>query len=94
MWKGRDISGVLNQAEITGMVDEWLRGEINVDPYITHNMDHETLNHAFDLLKRGEAIRSVIHYQERETLSHDLPGVIIDRNGRVIPKPELKHTPA
>ena len=67
------------------MVDEWLRGEINVDPYITHNMDHESLNLAFDLLKRGEAIRSVVHYQEKETLSHDLPGVIVDRHGKVIP---------
>ena len=94
VWKGSAFGGVLGRSELPGMVDEWLRGEINVDPYITHNMDHETLNHAFDLLKRGEAIRSVIHYQERETLSHDLPGVIIDRNGRVIPKPELKHTPA
>ncbi|HDS1696487.1 MULTISPECIES: S-(hydroxymethyl)glutathione dehydrogenase/class III alcohol dehydrogenase [Pseudomonas] len=87
VWKGSAFGGVLGRSELPGMVDEWLRGEINVDPYITHNMDHESLNHAFDLLKRGEAIRSVIHYRERETLSHDLPGVILDRDGRVIAKP-------
>ncbi|MBK5009752.1 S-(hydroxymethyl)glutathione dehydrogenase/class III alcohol dehydrogenase [Pseudomonas sp. S60] len=93
VWKGSAFGGVLGRSELPGMVDEWLRGEINVDPYITHNMDHESLNHAFDLLKRGESIRSVIHYRESETLKHDLPGVILDRNGRVIPSPEQNRAP-
>ena len=66
------------------MVDEWLNGTINVDPYITHNMGHEALNVAFDLLKRGEAIRSVIHYRENETLTPSMPGVIVDRHGRTL----------
>ena len=40
------------------MVDEWLRGDFSVDPYITHHMNHEQINTAFDLLKAGESIRS------------------------------------
>lgn len=88
VWRGSAFGGVLGRTELPLMVDEWLRGEINVDPYITHNMGHEGLNIAFDLLKRGEAIRSVIHYQENDTLSHELPGVILDRHGKVIQKPK------
>ena len=90
VWKGSAFGGVLGRSELPGMVDEWMRGEINVDPYITHNMDHESLNVAFDLLKRGEAIRSVVHYREKETLGASQPGVIVGRDGRTICKPEVK----
>lgn len=84
VWRGSAFGGVLGRSELPGMVDEWLRGEINVDPYITHNMSHTSLNLAFDLLKRGEAIRSVIHYQEKETLSDTLPGIIVNAQGQKI----------
>ncbi|MBZ9558649.1 MULTISPECIES: hypothetical protein [unclassified Modicisalibacter] len=40
-------------------------------------MTHDQLNTAFDLLHRGEAIRSVIHYQPQETMTGDLPGVTL-----------------
>ncbi|WP_217540182.1 hypothetical protein, partial [Stenotrophomonas sp. GbtcB23] len=49
-----------------------------VDPYITHNMTHEQINTAFDLLHAGESIRSVIHFQPQETLLvNTLPGKIV-----------------
>ncbi len=50
------------------MVDEWLRGDFDVDPYITHNMTHEQINTAFDLLHAGKSIRSVIHIQPSDTM--------------------------
>jgi S-(hydroxymethyl)glutathione dehydrogenase / alcohol dehydrogenase len=59
------------------MVEEWLRGDFSVDPYITHNMTHDNINTAFDLLNRGEAIRSVIHFRAQETMTKDLPGKIV-----------------
>ena len=60
------------------MVDEWLRGDFDVDPYITHNMTHDQINTAFDLLHAGKSIRSVIHFQPGETMRvNDLPGVIV-----------------
>jgi len=88
VWRGTAFGGVLGRTGLPKMVDEWLRGEINVDPYITHNMGHEALNLAFDLLERGEAIRSVVHYRENETLSDQLPGVIVDRHGRQVAAPQ------
>jgi len=84
VWRGSAFGGVLGRTGLPQMVDEWLKGDINVDPYITHNMGHEALNVAFDLLERGEAIRSVIHYQERETMTSDMPGIIVDRFGKTI----------
>ena len=78
VWRGSAFGGVLGRSELPGMVDEWLRGDFEVDPYITHNMTHEQINTAFDLLHAGKSIRSVIHFQPNETmLNNNLPGVIV-----------------
>lgn len=78
VWRGSAFGGVLGRSQLPGMVDEWLRGDFDVDPYITHNMTHEQINTAFDLLHAGQSIRSVIHFQPNETmLMNDLPGVIV-----------------
>ncbi|WEX85733.1 S-(hydroxymethyl)glutathione dehydrogenase/class III alcohol dehydrogenase [Sinorhizobium garamanticum] len=78
VWRGTAFGGVRGRSQLPGMVDEWLRGDFSVDPYITHNMTHDNINTAFDLLHSGEAIRSVIHYQPQRTmLANDLPGKIV-----------------
>lgn len=68
---------VKGRSPLPGMVDEWLAGKFSVDPYITHNMTHDWINTAFDLLHREEVIRSVMYYHPRETLSNDLLGSIL-----------------
>jgi S-(hydroxymethyl)glutathione dehydrogenase/alcohol dehydrogenase len=79
VWRGTAFGGVRGRSQLPGMVEEWLRGDFSVDPYITHNMTHDKINTAFDLLHRGEAIRSVIHYQPQQTmLSNTLPGKIVE----------------
>jgi S-(hydroxymethyl)glutathione dehydrogenase/alcohol dehydrogenase len=37
-------------------------GKIEIDPMITHKMPLERINEAFDLMHRGESIRSVVVY--------------------------------
>jgi S-(hydroxymethyl)glutathione dehydrogenase/alcohol dehydrogenase len=39
-----------------------MRGEIRLDPFITHELPLERINEAFDLMHRGESIRTVIRY--------------------------------
>lgn len=78
VWRGSAFGGVLGRSQLPGMVDEWLRGDFDVDPYITHNMTHDQINTAFDLLQAGKSIRSVIHFQPSDTmLVNDLPGIIV-----------------
>ncbi|MBL3570013.1 S-(hydroxymethyl)glutathione dehydrogenase/class III alcohol dehydrogenase [Rhodovulum sulfidophilum] len=78
VWRGSAFGGVLGRSQLPGMVDEWLRGDFEVDPYITHNMTHEQINTAFDLLHAGKSIRSVIHFQPNETMkTNSLPGIIV-----------------
>ncbi|MEM1361727.1 MAG: S-(hydroxymethyl)glutathione dehydrogenase, partial [Pseudomonadota bacterium] len=52
----------------------------SVDPYITHHMHHDQINTAFDLLKAGESIRSVIHFRPQETMTvNTLPGEVVPK---------------
>ena len=37
-------------------------GKIEIDPMITHKMPLEKINDAFDLMHKGESIRSVIEF--------------------------------
>ena len=79
VWRGTAFGGVLGRSQLPGMVDEWLRGDFSVDPYITHHMNHNQINTAFDLLKAGESIRSVIHFQPNDTMTvNSLPGEILE----------------
>jgi S-(hydroxymethyl)glutathione dehydrogenase/alcohol dehydrogenase len=44
------------------MVEQAMRGEIRIDPFITHRMGLDRINDAFDLMHEGRSIRSVIHF--------------------------------
>jgi S-(hydroxymethyl)glutathione dehydrogenase/alcohol dehydrogenase len=39
-----------------------MEGKIEIDPLITHVLPLEKINDAFDLMERGESIRSVVVY--------------------------------
>jgi S-(hydroxymethyl)glutathione dehydrogenase/alcohol dehydrogenase len=39
-----------------------MQGKIQIDPMITHVMPLGDINKAFDLMKRGESIRSVVTF--------------------------------
>ena len=62
MWRGTAFGGVKGRTQLPGMVEQAMRGEINLDPFITHTMGLEEINGAFDLMHAGESIRSVIRY--------------------------------
>ncbi|GAA3910327.1 S-(hydroxymethyl)glutathione dehydrogenase/class III alcohol dehydrogenase [Halomonas cibimaris] len=62
VWKGSAFGGVKGRTELPGYVDQYMKGEINIDDFITHNMAFEKINEAFDLLHAGESIRTVLHY--------------------------------
>jgi S-(hydroxymethyl)glutathione dehydrogenase / alcohol dehydrogenase len=39
-----------------------MEGKIEIDPLITHTMPLEEINDAFDLMHKGESIRSVVNF--------------------------------
>ncbi len=62
VWRGTAFGGCKGRSQLPGMVDQYLKGEIKVDPFITHTMPLEDINKAFDLMHEGKSIRTVIHY--------------------------------
>ncbi len=62
VWRGTAFGGVKGRSQLPGMVDQYLKGEIRVDEFVTHEMPLDDINRAFDLMHAGESIRSVIRF--------------------------------
>jgi S-(hydroxymethyl)glutathione dehydrogenase / alcohol dehydrogenase len=62
VWRGSAFGGVKGRSQLPGMVEGALRGDIDLDPFITHNMPLDQINEAFDLMHEGKSIRTVIHF--------------------------------
>jgi Zn-dependent alcohol dehydrogenase len=59
---GRLPGGVKGRTQLPGMVEDAMKGEIDLAPFVTHTMGLEEINDAFDLMHEGKSIRTVIHY--------------------------------
>jgi S-(hydroxymethyl)glutathione dehydrogenase/alcohol dehydrogenase len=62
VWRGSAFGGVKGRTQLPGMVQQAMRGEIRLDPFITHTMPLDEINEAFDLMHEGKSIRTVIHF--------------------------------
>ena len=62
VWKGTAFGGARGRTDVPGIVDWYMNGKIEIDPMITHTMPLERINEAFDLMHKGESIRSVVIY--------------------------------
>jgi len=62
VWRGSAFGGVKGRSQLPGMVEEAMRGEIALDPFITHTLPLDRINEAFDLMHEGKSIRTVIHF--------------------------------
>ena len=61
-WKGTAFGGAKSRRDVPKIVDWYMQGRINIDDLITHRMPLERINDAFDLMHKGESIRSVVIY--------------------------------
>ncbi|MCG8670646.1 MAG: S-(hydroxymethyl)glutathione dehydrogenase/class III alcohol dehydrogenase [Pseudomonadales bacterium] len=62
VWRGSAFGGVKGRSQLPGYVEQYLKGEIKVDEFVTHTMPLDDINKAFDLMHHGESIRSVIEF--------------------------------
>jgi len=60
--KGSYFGGVRGRTQLPRLVDWYMEGKLIVDDLITHVMPLEKINNAFDLMQRGESIRSVVTF--------------------------------
>jgi S-(hydroxymethyl)glutathione dehydrogenase / alcohol dehydrogenase len=59
VWKGTAFGGARGRTDVPKIVDWYMDGRIEIDALITHTMQIEDINDAFDLMHKGESIRSV-----------------------------------
>ncbi len=61
VWRGSAFGGVKGRSELPGIVEQYLNGDFGLQEFITHTMSLDEINDAFDLMHKGESIRSVVH---------------------------------
>jgi S-(hydroxymethyl)glutathione dehydrogenase/alcohol dehydrogenase len=62
VWKGTAFGGARGRTDVPRIVDWYMDGKIRIDPMITHTLALSDINKGFDLMHRGEGIRSVVIY--------------------------------
>ncbi len=62
VWKGTAFGGAKGRTDVPRIVDWYMEKKINIDDLITHLLPLERINEGFDLMHRGESIRSVVVY--------------------------------
>ncbi|MBS0379024.1 MAG: S-(hydroxymethyl)glutathione dehydrogenase/class III alcohol dehydrogenase [Proteobacteria bacterium] len=62
VWKGTAFGGARGRTDVPKIVDWYMDKKIQIDPLITHVMPLDKINEGFDLMHKGESIRSVVTY--------------------------------
>jgi len=62
VWRGTAFGGARGRTDVPRIVDWYMEGRIDIDSLITHRLPLERINEGFELMQRGESIRSVVVY--------------------------------
>jgi S-(hydroxymethyl)glutathione dehydrogenase/alcohol dehydrogenase len=59
---GSSFGGVKGREGVPKLVDLYMQGEIDVDPFISHRISLDEVNRGFELMEAQDGIRSVIEF--------------------------------
>jgi S-(hydroxymethyl)glutathione dehydrogenase/alcohol dehydrogenase len=59
---GSSFGGLKGREDVPALVDRYLAGELDVDPFISHRISLEEVNRGFELMEAKDGIRSVIEF--------------------------------
>jgi S-(hydroxymethyl)glutathione dehydrogenase/alcohol dehydrogenase len=62
VWQGSAFGGARGRTDVPKIVDWYMDKKINIDDLITHTLPLERINEGFELMEKGESIRSVVVY--------------------------------
>ena len=51
-------------SQLPKMIEDAMKGDIQLVPFVTHTMPLEQINEAFDLMHEGKSISSVLDFSE------------------------------
>ncbi|KXV56482.1 alcohol dehydrogenase, partial [Acetobacter tropicalis] len=61
-WIGSAFGGARGRTDVPKIVDWYMEHKINIDDLITHKLPLERINEGFDMMAKGESIRTVVEY--------------------------------
>ena len=59
---GSSFGGCKGRDQVPQLVDRWLAGEIDVEPFVSHKLTLDDVNRGFELMEAQDGIRSVIDF--------------------------------
>jgi S-(hydroxymethyl)glutathione dehydrogenase/alcohol dehydrogenase len=59
-WKGSFLGNVKTRSQLPALLDWYVEGRLNLDDLITHRLPLERINEGFELMRSGEAVRTVV----------------------------------
>jgi S-(hydroxymethyl)glutathione dehydrogenase / alcohol dehydrogenase len=59
---GSSFGGLKGREDVPRLVDRYMEGEIDVDPFISHRLRLDEVNRGFELMEAQDGIRSVLEY--------------------------------
>ena len=62
VWKGTAFGGARGRTDVPRIVDWYMGGRIEVDALITHKVPLARINEAFEWMRKGESIRTVVEF--------------------------------
>jgi len=59
---GSSFGGVKGRDQVPQLVDRWLAGELDVEPFVSHRLTLDEVNRGFELMEAQDGIRSVLSF--------------------------------
>src|SRR5207248_534983 len=59
---GSSFGGVKGRDGVPRLVERWLAGELDVEPFVSHRLTLDEVNRGFELMEAQDGIRSVIDF--------------------------------
>ena len=59
---GSSFGGVKGRDQVPELVERWIAGEIDVEPFVSHTLALNEVNRGFELMEAQDGIRSVIDF--------------------------------
>jgi S-(hydroxymethyl)glutathione dehydrogenase/alcohol dehydrogenase len=59
---GSSFGGLKGRDDVPGLIDRYMAGEIDVDPFISHRISLDEVNRGFERIEAQDGIRSVIEF--------------------------------
>ena len=57
---GSSFGGVKGRDQVPQLIDRWLAGDIDVEPFVSHRLSLDEVNRGFELMEAQDGIRSVL----------------------------------